>query len=109
MEKRYIDAEDVKLSIRRFLMPNVDFDGTVRVEDAERYFLKLLDDTPLADVREVKHGEWIIVEYEYLTCKECGHYHYTGCESTAEAKEKLKNGEVPNFCPNCGAAMRKEE
>lgn len=50
-------------------------------------------------------GKWYLIEYEYLDCSNCGHQHYTGCESTAEAKEKLQNGEVPNYCSHCGAMM----
>ena len=41
-----LKSEDVmrafELYVQRHLMPNVDIDGTVRVEDAERWFLKLL-------------------------------------------------------------------
>lgn len=33
---------ELELQVQRHLMPNVDIDGTVRVEDAERWFLKLL-------------------------------------------------------------------
>ena len=46
----YKDIEALKLHIQRYLMPNVDDDGTVRVEDAERYFIGLLDKAPTADV-----------------------------------------------------------
>lgn len=60
---------------------------------------------PNADVVEVRHGVWCLVEYEYLVCNKCGYSYYTGCESTAEAKERLQNGEVPNYCPHCGAKM----
>ena len=49
----YIDRETVMLKIQRHLMPNVGIDGTVTVEDAERYFLKLLNEQPSADVVEV--------------------------------------------------------
>lgn len=69
---------------------------------------QLITKQPAADVVEVRRGEWCLVEYEYLVCDRCGHWHYTGCDSTSEAKEKLKNGEIPNFCPNCGADMRGE-
>ena len=41
-----LKPEDViralELKVQRHLMPNVDIDGTVRVEDAERWLLKLL-------------------------------------------------------------------
>ena len=49
----YIDAEKLKSNIRVNLMPNVDIDGTVTVENAERYFLNLIDKTSTADVVEV--------------------------------------------------------
>ncbi len=59
-----------------------------------------------AGYRKQSEGEWVIVEYEYVTCSKCGHYHWSGCDSTAEAKERLAKGDVPNFCPNCGASMK---
>ena len=55
----YIDRETVMLKIQRHLMPNVGIDGTVTVEDAERYFLKLLNEQPSADV------------VEPVRCKDC--------------------------------------
>ena len=40
---KQIDADSLKLKVQRYLMPNVDDDGTVSVENAERYFLNLID------------------------------------------------------------------
>ena len=40
---KQIDADSLKLKVQRYLMPNVDDDGTVSVENAERYFLHLID------------------------------------------------------------------
>ena len=40
---KQIDADSLKLKVQRYLMPNIDDDGTVSVENAERYFLKLID------------------------------------------------------------------
>ncbi len=57
----YIDAENLKRNIRVNLMPNVDVDGTVTVENAERYFLNLIDKTSTANVVEV------------VRCKDCKH------------------------------------
>ncbi len=47
---RYIDAEALKLNIQRYIIPNIDDDGTVSVENAERYFISLLDKAPAEDV-----------------------------------------------------------
>lgn len=60
-----------------------------------------------ADLAEVRHGKWTISEYEYLNCSECGHMHYTGMDSIKQAEQNLLDGEVPNYCPNCGAKMDK--
>lgn len=51
-------------------------------------------------------GKWWIREYEYFTCSECGDDYWNGCDCTGEAEERLRSGDCPNFCPNCGAYMR---
>ena len=51
-------------------------------------------------------GHWFIQEYEYFTCSECDYDHWNSCDSTKEAKERLANGDIPNYCPNCGAKMK---
>ena len=73
---------------------------------------RVLMQAPTADVVEVRHGYWYVPEYEYLGCSECGEWYYTGADSTAEAKERLANGEYYTYCPHCGAKMdgeRREE
>lgn len=88
---KYVNADTVKLDIRRYLMPNVDDDGTVTVENAERYFLNLLDNAPAADVVEVRHGEWNLEVHSFYmdtwdespelcvyilaSCSNCGEEH----------------------------------
>jgi len=64
---------------------------------------RLINELPAADVQEVRHGEWYVIEYEYLNCSVCGESMYTGCNSTKEA-ELLKH-HWKNYCPNCGARM----
>lgn len=50
---------------------------------------------PTADVQEVKHGEWIISSDGYYPyCSNC--------------KNEPKNGIMSNYCPICGARMKKE-
>lgn len=55
----YVDIEKLKKNIRVNLIPNVDIDGTVTVEDAERYFLNMINKTSAVDVVEV------------IRCKDC--------------------------------------
>lgn len=57
------------------------------------------------DGNSIKHGHWFLCEYEYLSCSVCGHSVYTGCECTSEAEQRIADGDVPNYCPHCGAIM----
>lgn len=57
--KDLISREALALDVRRNLMPNVDADGTVSVEDAERYFLSRIEKAPAVDAVEV------------VRCKDC--------------------------------------
>ena len=73
---------------------------------AEKHFYpaivaRAIDDTPTADVEEVKHGEWVPVQYTYFglkryECSECRNDEYWQ-KRYLEHKEK--------YCPNCGARM----
>lgn len=57
----YISKEALVIDVQRYLNPNVDDDGTVTVENAERWFLSLINNQPIADVVEV------------VRCKNCLH------------------------------------
>lgn len=59
----------------------------------------LLNNQPSADVVEVRHAEWELIEkedfiYEIRKCSACG------AERFFEEDDKLCN-----FCPDCGAKM----
>lgn len=60
---------------------------------------------PAADVREVVHARWLIVEYEFFTCSACGGSYYNGAESRAQAESYLNSGAAYAICPVCGAQM----
>jgi hypothetical protein len=56
-------------------------------------FIETIKAQPIADVVEVKHGEWKISSDGYYPyCSEC--------------KNEPKNGKLTNYCPNCGSMMR---
>lgn len=69
--------------------------------------VKILKEAPAVDVQEVKHGKWQITEYDYYDCSVCGNSYYNGCESSAEARQRLDERpyDVYKYCPNCGAKM----
>ena len=96
--KEYIEREALMDEIHRIGGHNLCEWDTIGVK-------ALVCRQPAADVVEVRHGYWFITEYEYFSCSECGNSYYNGCESTAEAKSRLKDGLYDNYCPNCGAKM----
>ena len=59
---------------------------------------EVLEDTPTADVAEVKHSEWhcssVSMKTRNITCRHC------------RRTETISNGrENFDYCPNCGARM----
>lgn len=52
----------------------------------------IFTEVPTADVKEVKHGEWITDKDGYVTCSECG-------------EEHTWDDFRPPFCDMCGARM----
>lgn len=61
---------------------------------------KLMVDAPTADVQEVKHGEWLLLDEcanEGVYCSLCHKKVY----KKDYANQKIKS----KYCPNCGAKM----
>ena len=107
---RYIDADKVSEKLKRYLMPNVDIDGTVTVEVAERYLLELINKTPTADVVEVKHGHFVRNERNIPKMKE---FHKKGIATAMKATSIFYTCSCCNdwgtpiqkYCSGCGAKM----
>ena len=90
MGMRLINADALKEEVKTLFCP----DG---------YKIMMLQRIDNAPTVERPHGEWIIskIDGEKYNCSECGgscwYYDYQG------------NVSKSNFCPNCGAEMRKGE
>lgn len=67
-------------------------DGTFDVDDV----INSIENTPEADVVEVKHGEWLL--------KHIGAGHYWEC-SECHTNPCIYVTEDTKYCPNCGARM----
>ena len=94
------DAIDAVLDVY-YNTPDIDLSG----ERLEAAILNI----PAADVAEVRHGRWdgegdgyadgeIVIDVWY--CSECGY-----CIDDGTDDPNI----LPNYCPNCGALMDKEE
>ena len=101
---RYIDADKLIEEYKGNIL-------TAQTDYAEgcRDIIEDIKNAPTADVQEVKHAHWVIIEYEYLNCSHCGEAYYTGADSTKQAREWLEKGYAYSYCPNCGAKMDKED
>lgn len=94
---RYIDADKLKFVIEK----NFGH-GTITP------ILQLIDGQPTADVRENVHAEWIFIPIDDSRGRRTGDI---GCVCKKCTREIfLPFSKDPyNFCPNCGADMRKGE
>lgn len=78
---RYINAGNLITEINRLDQENFHISAIETI----------IDDVPTADVAPVVHGEWV----DNLNCSECG------------VLKRDDRDWIYNFCPNCGADMRK--
>jgi rubrerythrin len=83
--RRYIDTE--KIHITADTMADEMGEIYVSLTDVR----KSIDQTPTADVVEVRHGRWLRYGQDYTQCPLCGAVN--------------TNLNINNFCPNCGARM----
>lgn len=69
------------------------YDSGYSDEEREDDVVDMIESIPVADVRPVMQGKWIL--------KDDGRAHCSMCDTPG-------NSHVWNFCPNCGADMRPE-
>jgi rubrerythrin len=87
----YIDKDRLILCMNDWMLQNAPVkagDDTTRA-DTILDAIKMVEDSPAADVRENVRARWIDMG-DHLLCSGCGATHY---------------GADKNFCPNCGAKM----
>ena len=102
---RYIDADKAEEFIKSYGKGAIS-DGQTMLDPVDDIILlaKGIDLIPTADVVEVKHGEWFLLDEcanEGVYCSVCRKKLYR----TEYANQKIKS----KFCPNCGAKMGKKE
>ena len=92
---RYIDADKLCKGLKEM--------ASVQCSDKQNTILGVvstIENTPTADVVEVKHGEWIEAYVEY-------NWHATNYVYCSLCKETRPYGDqrIYNYCPKCGAKM----
>lgn len=99
---RLIDADALEKDIMSYkTMPEIRKAICEVIDNAPTiiYCNQTSEGLPLMDLRPRPQGKWI--EYAFKTCGGLGDWDYK-CSNC----EKVYGGKY-NFCPNCGAKMRK--
>ena len=91
----YINLKDAK---DQLIYPLVGYLDSCGVKEFE----KRLENIPAADVRPVVQGKWSNDDRFYIKCSHCG-----GCVRAFTGNALLDYTQKWNFCPNCGADMRR--
>lgn len=89
---KYIDADKINAKLMD------EYHGMISDESMKIYkIMQMLDNTPAAEVREVKHGKWLNYRFglEVVTCSIC--------------RAVYEGGDSFRFCPKCGAKMDLED
>lgn len=107
MKKKLVDLEYVIQQVQRNLIPGADESGIASVEEAERWFLKLLGEAPYIEANEITHGYWINTppytasNGEYNKAQEC-----SVCNAYFVSSGYTRYSNHP-YCCECGAKMDK--
>ena len=98
---RLIDADAFDKRIR-LAVGSCEEELTEDFKDGISTILEMMKTAPTVDAVPVKHGRWECSDhYENAVCSECGY-------DTGEAWGFGHGRGCYNFCPNCGADMRKD-
>ena len=108
MSKEYIDKSDIISNLEKLNAISF-YELNEHSKETYNEIKEMIQNMNGQDLR--LHGEWVhttVGNTEFINCKNCG----CGCPlysyvKKGEKEEKIQHYET-DFCPNCGADMRKE-
>lgn len=99
---KYIDADNLINELSAACMPIYE-KGITGILGDNSSIADIINEQPIADVQEVKHGNWETTELMYengcTRCSECKTEYY------ASDLEEICGDTFPIYCPLCGARM----
>lgn len=94
----YIDRELMFKKIKEKAMTKFDWSEQIDIDDFE----KVIKELPVADVEEVRHGEWVY-DGDCFHCSACNRTYQLGSLQTIyDVKRCWK------YCANCSAKMNRD-
>lgn len=104
---RYIDADALRHLVLYFADAS-NLNGNHEQAKAYNHCLGIIDERKTADVRENVHGEWIFIPIDDSRGRRTGDMRCVCTKCTYEIVLPFSKNPY-NYCPNCGADMRKGE
>ena len=103
-EKEYIEREKTIRNLEKLCVDEkmIGNDNSTYIDFADA--IEVVAEQPTADVQEVRHGKWELIDEcanEGVYCSNCHKKVYRA----KYANQKVKS----NYCPNCGAKMDRGE
>lgn len=107
---RYIDADELEELFREVIgaiakRPEIMNGNLEHMVRASAMVIEMIKDAPTADVQEVRHGKWLVIENdEDELWQGGGHYECTACGYGFSFGGFFEMNTLP-YCPHCGAKM----
>ena len=114
MADEYIKRSDAIETLMQMCWHDEDGYPVENADEKRQYAEDWVNAIPSADVAEVRHGEWLpfgFGDYHWHKCSVCGigdQYIFTTIRSVNREGNSIDIEAIRNFCPNCGADMRKD-
>ena len=88
----------------------VDMNGKHNPIEQANKIINCIEDAPTVEAVPVVHGEWLDFYGDYSTaeCDQCAECYEVSPDSEPKKEYFEAFKQCYNFCPNCGADMRKK-
>ena len=98
---RYIDADALREEVIEEISQN-NLNNLFRYAFIDEDFVAMIDDSPTANVAEVRHGQWLPIEDDVI-------FKCSLCDCEVSTSWDYEEDDMFSYCPCCGARMDGEQ